>query len=137
MTTPVKRMPFEEILVKKGLILEREKDTLLETARTSNQSMAAILLERGTLTEESIGPILADQYGLPWNDLEEFRVPSPLMESIPIELMHRYEFVPMEKEGEVLTIAIAKPQDLRMLDELEHQLGYELQLVISSKSAIF
>ncbi|MEC4680012.1 MAG: GspE/PulE family protein, partial [Nitrospirota bacterium] len=137
MTTPVKRMPFEEILVKKGLILEREKDTLLETARTSNQSMAAILLERGTLTEESIGPILADQYGLPWNDLEEFRVPSPLMESIPIELMHRYEFVPMEKEGEVLTIAIAKPQDLRMLDELEHQLGYELRLVISSKSAIF
>ena len=137
MTTPVKRMPFEEILVKKGLILEREKDTLLETARTSNQSMAAILVERGTLTEESLGPILADQYGLPWNDLEEFRVPSPLMESIPIELMHRYEFVPMEKEGEVLTIAIAKPQDLRMLDELEHQLGYELRLVISSKSAIF
>lgn len=136
MTTPVKRIPFEEILVKKGLILEREKDTLLETARTSNQSMATILLERGTLTEESIGPILADQYGLPWNNLEDFHIPGPLMESIPVELMHRYEFVPMEKEGNVLTIAIAKPQDLRMIDELEHQLGYELELVISSKSAI-
>ena len=85
MTTPVKRMPFEEILVKKGLILEGEKETLLETARASNQSMAALLLERGTLTEKSIGPILADQYGLPWNDLEEFRVPNPLMESIPVE----------------------------------------------------
>ncbi len=136
MTTPVKRMPFEELLVKKGLILEREKDTLLETAKTSNQSVASILLERGTLTEESAGQILADQYGLPWNDLEEFRVPTPLMESIPVELMHRYEFVPMEKEGDVLTIAIAKPQDLRMIDELEHQLGSELRLVVSSKSAI-
>jgi len=136
MTTPVKRAPFEDILVKKGLILEREKDTLLETAKTLNQSMVAILLARGTLTEESIGPILADQYGLPWNDLAGFRIPSPLMESIPVELMHRYEFVPMEKEDEVLTIAIAKPQDLQMIDELEHQLGYELRLVISSKSAI-
>ncbi len=136
MTTPVKRIPFEELLVKKGLILEREKDTLLEAARTSNQSMAAILIERGTLTKESIGPILADQYGLPWNNLEDFRIPSPLIESIPIELMHRYEFVPMEKEGDVLTIAIATPQNLQMIDELEHQLGYELQLVISSKSAI-
>jgi|GEM_PF-5089982 len=136
MTTPVKRIPFEEILVKKGLILEREKDLLRETARTSKQSIAAILLERGTLTEDSVAQILADQYGLPWNNLQEFRVPTPLMESIPVELMHRYEFVPMEKEGDVLTIAIAKPQDLRMIDELEHQLGYELRLVVSSKSAI-
>ena len=39
MTTPVKRMPFEEILVKKGLILEHEKDTLRETAKASNQSI--------------------------------------------------------------------------------------------------
>ncbi len=136
MTTPVKRLPVEEILLKKGLILEREKDSLQETAKASNQSIMAILLERGTLTEETVGQILADQYGLPWNNLEEFRVPTPLMESIPVELMHRYEFVPMEKEGNILTIAIAKPQDLRMIDELEHQLGHELRLVVSSKPAI-
>jgi len=136
MTTPVKRMPFEDLLVEKGLILEREKDTLVETARTTNQTIATILRERGTLTDDMIGQVLADQYGLPWNDLKEFRVPSALMEAIPVELMHRYEFVPMEQEDEVLTIAIAKPQDLRMIDELEHQLGFELRLVVSSQTAI-
>jgi type IV pilus assembly protein PilB len=136
MTTPVKRMPFEDLLVEKGLILEREKDTLVETARTTQQNIATILLERGTLTDDMIGQVLADQYGLPWNDLKEFRIPTLLMESIPVELMHRYEFVPMEQEDQVLTIAIAKPQDLRMIDELEHQLGFELRLVISSQTAI-
>ncbi len=136
MTTPVKRMPFEELLVKKGLILEHEKAAIRETAKTEKQSIAAMLLERGTLTEESLGQILADQYGLPWNSLEEFRIPTSLMESIPVELMHRYEFVPMAQEGSVLTIAIAKPQDLRMIDELEHQLGFELHLVVSSTPAI-
>ena len=136
MSTPVKRIQLEEILIEKGVILEREKDLLQETARTSNQSIIAILIERGTLTEDSAGQILADQYGLPWHDLKEFRIPTPLIESIPVELMHRYEFIPMEKEGEVLTIAIAKPQDLRMIDELEHQLGHELRLVVSSKPAI-
>lgn len=136
MTTPVKRMPFEDLLVEKGLILEREKDTLVETARSTNQTIATILLERGTLTDDMIGQVLAEQYGLPWNDLKEFRIPTALMESIPVELMHRYEFVPMEQEDQVLTIAIAKPQDLRMIDELEHQLGFELRLVVSSKPAI-
>jgi type IV pilus assembly protein PilB len=136
MTTPVKRIPFEDLLVEKGLILEREKDTLVEDARTTNQTIATILLERGTLTDDMISQVLADQYGLSWNDLKEFRIPTPLMESIPVELMHRYEFVPMEQEDQVLTIAIAKPQDLRMIDELEHQLGFELRLVVSSQTAI-
>lgn len=136
MTTPVKRMPFEDLLVEKCLILEREKEILIETARSTNQTIATILLERGTITEEVLGQTLADQYGLPWNNLKEFRIPSPLMESIPVELMHRYEFVPIEQEGPILTIAIAKPQDLRIIDELEHQLGLELRLVVSSHSAI-
>lgn len=136
MTTPVKRIPFEDLLVEKGLILEREKDALIEAARTTNQTIATLLLERGTVTDDMISQVLADQYGLPWNNLKEFRIPPPLMESIPIELMHRYEFVPMELEEQVLTIAIAKPQDLRMIDELEHQLGYELRLVVSSQTAI-
>jgi type IV pilus assembly protein PilB len=98
MTTPVKRIPFEDLLVEKGLILEREKDTLVEDARTTNQTIATILLERGTLTDDMISQVLADQYGLSWNDLKEFRIPTPLMESIPVELMHRYEFVPMERK---------------------------------------
>ncbi|MCA9422005.1 MAG: Flp pilus assembly complex ATPase component TadA, partial [Nitrospira sp.] len=136
MTTPVKRMPFEDLLVEKGLILEREKEALLESARTTNRTIATILLERGTVTDEVIGQLLADQYGLPWNSLKEFRIPSPLMELIPVELMHRYEFVPMEQADLVLTIAIAKPHDLRIIDELEHQLGFELRLVVTSHSAI-
>ena len=70
MTTPVKRMAFEDLLVEKGLILEREKDALVETAHTTNQTIAAILLERGTLTDDMIGQVLADQYGLPWNASE-------------------------------------------------------------------
>src|SRR5690606_7692458 len=125
MTTPVKRIAFEDLLVEKGLIPAGEKEALVETARTGNRTVAGLLLERGTLTDDLIGQVLADQYGLPWNDLREFRVPTALMEAIPVELMHRYEFVPMEQEDQVLTIAIAKPQDLRMIDELEHQLGYE------------
>lgn len=136
MTTPVKRMPFEDILVKKGILTPREKDILLESSRSSNQSLLSLVLERESVTEEMIGQALADQYGLPWNDLQDFRVPTSLMERIPVELMHRYECVPMEEEDQVLTVAIAHPQDLQMLDELEHQLGYELRLVVSSKSAI-
>lgn len=92
------------------MVSEREKQNLQEAARTSNQTVTALLLERGTLTEPIIGQVLADQYGLPWNDLREFRIPTTLMKIIPIELMHRYGFVPIDQEDDVLTIAIADPK---------------------------
>lgn len=136
MTTPVKRMSFEGLLVRKGVLSEEEIRILQEEAKQSHRTLSALLLERGTITEGSLGQLLAEQFGLPWHELQDFRVPSSLMQLIPVELMHRYGFVPMDHEEDTLTIAVSDPQNLRMIDELEHQLGYELRLVVTSVSAI-
>ena len=50
--------------------------------------------------------------------------------------MHRYPFVPMSQDNGSLTIAIANPQDVRAIDELELLLGCELTLVVSTTTAI-
>ncbi len=136
MTTPVKRTSFEGLLVRKGVLSEGEIRILQEEAKQSHRTLSALLLERGTITEGTLGQLLAEQFGLPWHELQDFRVPSTLMQLIPVELMHRYGFVPMDHEEDTLTIAVSDPQNLRMIDELEHQLGYELRLVVTSVSAI-
>jgi type IV pilus assembly protein PilB len=136
MPTPVKRMGLEDLLVRKSVISDGEIRILQEEAKHANRPLSALLLERGTVTEGMLGQLLAEQFGIPWHDLQDFRVPSSLMQLIPVELMHRYGFVPMDHEEDVLTIAVSDPQNLRMIDELEHQLGYELRLVVSSNSAI-
>lgn len=129
-------MSFEGLLVRKGVLSEEEIRILQEEAKQSHRTLSALLLERGTITEGSLGQLLAEQFGLPWHELQDFRVPSSLMQLIPVELMHRYGFVPMDHEEDTLTIAVSDPQNLRMIDELEHQLGYELRLVVTSVSAI-
>jgi len=57
-------------------------------------------------------------------------------ESISVKLMQRHPFVPMWERAGVLTIAIADPQNVLGLDELELLIGKPLERVVSSRSAI-
>jgi type IV pilus assembly protein PilB len=136
MTTPLKRIALEDVLVQHGLILDSEKQQWLQEAQSAQKPLHAFLLEKGAVAEPLMAQALADQYNLPWNPLEDYRVNATFFETIPVEWMHRYPFVPMSQENGSLTIAIANPQDVRAIDELELLLGCELNLVVSTATAI-
>ena len=136
MPTPLKRMALEDVLVQHGLIAESEKDHLLQEALSAQKSLHSFLVEKGTVAEPLMAQALAEQYKLPWDPLKDYRVNSTFYETIPVEWMHRYPFIPMSQENGTLTIAIANPQDVRALDELELLLGCELSLVVSTPTAI-
>ncbi|RMH33390.1 MAG: pilus assembly protein PilB, partial [Nitrospirae bacterium] len=136
MPTPIKRLPFDEVLIKRGILSDSERDRFVAQAKTTGQSLKAVLLEEGILTETLLAQTLADQYGLPWDPLQDFRVDPEFFQIIPVEWMHRYPFVPLAKGNGAVTIAVANPQDLRAIDELELLLGMPVRLVVSSPSAI-
>ncbi|MCA9471940.1 MAG: GspE/PulE family protein [Nitrospirales bacterium] len=136
MPTPLKRTSLEDIFIRRGLITDSQMEQLVNQALESQRPLKTVLLEEGVVSEEHIVQALAEQYGLSYDPLQEFRVDPEFFETIPVEWMHRYPFVPLSKDQGVLTIAIPNPQDVRVLDELELFLGCELRLVVSPPSAI-
>ena len=136
MATPLKRIPLEDVLVKRGLLSETQKDQFLNESISSHQPLKTLLLDQGVVSESLMAQTLADQYGLPWDPLQDFRIDSEFFETIPVEWMHRAPFVPLSTDKGVLTIAISNPQDVRAVDELELLLGCELRLVVSTTTAI-
>ena len=136
MATPLKRIPLEDVLVKRGLISETQKDQFLNESISSHQPLKTLLLDQGVVSESLMAQTLADQYGLPWDPLQDFRIDSEFFETIPVEWMHRAPFVPLSNDKGVLTIAISNPQDVRAVDELELLLGCELHLVVSTTTSI-
>jgi type IV pilus assembly protein PilB len=104
-----------------------------------NGVMAALghtLISEGLLSEDQLAHALAAQYGLPYDPLVEFRVDPEYYEIISVKLMQRFPFVPIAERAGILTIAIADPQNLLGLDELELLIGKPLDRVVSTKSAI-
>jgi type IV pilus assembly protein PilB len=79
---------------------------------------------------------LAERYRCGFVDLREQRIDPELFRSIPAEMMFRYNFVPLESTGTVLTVAIADPSQLHLTDELSLLLGKRLQVKVATASQI-
>ena len=136
MATPVKRAALDEILVRRGLLSPDQAEKFRSQANGADRSLRAVLVEDGIVPDAVLAEILAEQYGLRYDPLKDFRVDQEFFKTIPVEVMHRYLFVPLNENDDVLTIAVTDPQDLRVLDELELLIGREFRLVVSTRAAI-
>src|SRR5262249_51486526 len=74
---------------------------------------------------------LAARYRCEFIDLAGFHLNAELFKSIPVDLMFRYSFVPLEERDGALWIAIADPSKLMMIDEI----GFLLKRRIKTKVA--
>jgi len=78
---------------------------------------------------------LADRYRLGFIDLKEQRIDPELFRTIPADLMFRYNFVPLEVQNNVLSIAVADPS-VQMSDELPLLLGKKLAIRVATARQI-
>lgn len=129
------RPTLTEVLIRHGLARE-PIDQALRRLGGASVALGQTLVSEGVLSEEQLAKALAEQYGLPYDPLTDFRVDQQFYESISVKLMQRHPFVPMGERAGVLTIAIADPQNVLGLDELELLIGKPLERVVSSRSAI-
>jgi type IV pilus assembly protein PilB len=74
-------------------------------------------LEGGAPSEERARE-LAQRYRCEFVDLKNLHIQHELFKSVPVDLMFRYNFVPLEEQGDELTIAISDPSRLMMIDEI-------------------
>jgi type II secretory ATPase GspE/PulE/Tfp pilus assembly ATPase PilB-like protein len=80
---------------------------------------------------------IARRYRCEFVDLNEFQLHHDLFEKIPVDLMFRYNFVPLEEtmEGK-LAVAIADPSQLMMIDEISLLLGKRIITKVSTLKQI-
>jgi type IV pilus assembly protein PilB len=79
---------------------------------------------------------LAEQYGFPFVDLDQFQIEHQLFRDIPLDLMIRYQFLPEHREDGHIVIVVGDPTDVLKLDEIELLLGAPLRVKVASPAAI-
>ncbi|HEX8985293.1 MAG TPA: GspE/PulE family protein [Bryobacteraceae bacterium] len=88
------------------------------------------------LQETAAAQALAKRYRYEFVDLREARIDHDLFRSIPVDLMFRYNFVPMHAGNGTLEIALADPRNLNLVDELTILLQKKLKVKVASLSQI-
>ncbi len=79
---------------------------------------------------------MAERYYHEFVDLREVRIDHDLFHSIPVDLMFRYNFVPIQGHNGSLEIALADPRNLNLIDELAVLLGKKLRVKVATLSQI-
>ncbi len=88
------------------------------------------------ITEAAEAQAIAKRYRYEFVDLREVRIDHDLFKSIPVDLMFRYNFVPLAAENGTLDIALADPRNLNLVDELTILLQKKLRVRVASLSQI-
>jgi type IV pilus assembly protein PilB len=79
---------------------------------------------------------LAERYRCEFVDLKAAKIDSELFKSIPVDLMFRYNFVPLAASNGVLEIALADPRHLNLIDELSILLKKKLRVKVAALGQI-
>ncbi len=79
---------------------------------------------------------MAARYRCEYVDLREAAIDHDLFRSIPVDLMFRYNFVPMQANNGTLEIALSDPRNLNLIDELTLLLNRKLRIKVATLSQI-
>jgi len=79
---------------------------------------------------------LASRYRCEFVDLRDYHLDAELFKSVPVDLMFRYSFVPLEQQDGTLWIAIADPSKLMMIDEIGLLLARRIKTKVATLNQI-
>ncbi len=86
--------------------------------------------------ERTQAEALARRYHTEFVDLKNFKIQHELLRTVPVELMFRYNFVPIEQRDDALVIAVSDPSRLMILDEIAGLLAARIVARVATLSQI-
>ncbi len=124
------------ILLERGSLKPEHVPVIIDRQATTRQRFGEIAVQEGFITDEELARALAEQFGLEYIDLRNFKMDSELLNQLPPDAIYRFHFVPLEIQQHVIVVAIADPTAVVELDELELMLDRQVRIRIASDSAI-
>ena len=122
-----------DLLVREGLITREQLARALQEQKQSGTRVGYNLVKLGFIEENELTKMLARQYKMPAIDLARFEVDPKIAKMIPTELAVKNLVIPLKRDGRTLTIAMADPTNLGVLEDLKFITRYDIFPVIAGE----
>ncbi|WP_353265643.1 ATPase, T2SS/T4P/T4SS family [Gemmatimonas sp.] len=123
-----------DLLMKEGLLTkETLAKALQEQAKNPGQRLGLTVVKMGLVPETEVVRMLARQFRMPAVDLARFEVDTRLLKLIPAELATKHTVLPLKRDGRQLTVAIADPTSMSVVDDLKFITRYDIIPVLAGE----
>jgi type IV pilus assembly protein PilB len=135
-----KYLRLGEILLQGGIITQAQLEKAVSVQKQEGGRLGEILLKLGMVSEEQLVIALGKQLGIPYFSLGtgmlKPAIDQSLDELIPVDVARKNLVLPLSKTLNSLTVAMADPLDLILMDNLKKLTGCEINPVIATKSDV-
>lgn len=124
---------LSEILIIRGLMPITSLDVSTGDPQ-ADEAHVRELLEGGVVTESQVASARAAQLGLPFVDLTEYPVDRSAVALVPMQVLKRYEVLPIGRDGDRLMLAMADPRDVLAIDDVRAAVRMQIRPVVAERS---
>jgi type IV pilus assembly protein PilB len=133
-----KRKPKQlgQILLEQGLLDQEQLDRALDEHRNTPKSLGRVLIDLGYIRERDLVRALAEQVGLEFIDLADYRIDAGIATLIPEGICRRYRALAIDERDGKLLVAMSDPANVYALDDIRTITGREVQPVVATANDV-
>lgn len=126
-----------DMLLAKRLISQEQITRAKEDMKKTGLSLEVTLEKLGYIREEDMLNAVAESMRVLYVDLKDYLIDTEVVKLIPEDLARKFKVIPLFRIGNTLTLAMANPRDIMMLDEIRMRTRIQvIEPVLSTEKAI-
>nr|MBC8290986.1 Flp pilus assembly complex ATPase component TadA [Planctomycetota bacterium] len=122
-------MEIGDVLVRRGLLSAEQCS--LARSQSNGKRFDQTLIEMGLVTEEDTLKAFAEELGMKFVELKNFKVDVELLNKFPTSTIFRHSLLPLSESGGRVEVATSDPFDLESIDELSSLSGFRVEPVLA------
>ena len=125
-----------ELLLKRNYITPDQLKKASEEQKLKGGRLESNLVKLGFIKEDELLSFLSAQYRVPSVKISKMEINPNVIKLIPSSISKKYFIIPINRVGPKLTLAMADPSNIVVIDEIKFMTGFNVEPVVASETEI-
>jgi len=125
-----------KFLVENQLVTSDQIEKAQAIKEKDNCSFGLALVRIGAIEEPELLEIVGKVHNLPVVALDNSSISPDCIDLIPAEVATKFQVIPIQRQGRVLTVGMANPSNIFAIDDIKFITGLDVQPVVCSETTV-
>jgi type IV pilus assembly protein PilB len=114
---------LKKILVDSDLVSKGDFNLAEKESKARNKPIEEIILEKGLVSDEELGKLIADEIGIPFINLQKVKIDKSVLDIVPEIVAKEQGIIVFQRTREGLEVAMSNPENLEIQEFIEKKTG--------------
>lgn len=130
------RERLQEILIRDKLVSPDDLQRALDEQKRTGEEFSKILIRLKLIDEDTLTHVLSTDLGYPPISISRLKIDAEVVKIIPKDIASKYQIMPVSVIGDRLTLAMADPLNIFVIDNIKALTGYTITPIIGKPKEI-